>query len=52
MIILSSVICLFGCYRPISACWFWKTVVRLRHCDVQTAINEAMAGLKHNVAAQ
>src|SRR5262249_25790543 len=29
-----------------------EAVVRLRHCDVQTAINEAMAGLKHNAAAQ
>ena len=29
-----------------------EAVVRLRHCDAQTAINEAMAGLKHNAAAQ
>ena len=29
-----------------------EAVVRLRHCDVQTAINEAIAGLKHNAAAQ
>src|SRR5262245_36441288 len=29
-----------------------EAVVRLRHCDVQTAINEAMPGLKHNAAAQ
>ena len=29
-----------------------EAVVRLRHCDVQTVINEAMAGLKHNAAAQ
>ena len=29
-----------------------EAVVRSRHCDVQTAINEAMAGLKHNAAAQ
>jgi hypothetical protein len=29
-----------------------EAVVRLRHCDVQTAINEAKAGLKHNEAAQ
>jgi hypothetical protein len=29
-----------------------EAVVRLRHCDVQTAINKAMAGLKHNAAAQ
>jgi hypothetical protein len=27
-------------------------VVRLRRCDVQTAINEAVAGLKHNPTAQ
>ena len=29
-----------------------EAVVRLRHCDVQPAINEAMARLKHNAAAQ
>ena len=29
-----------------------EAVVRLRHRGEQAAINETMAGLKHNVAAQ
>src|SRR5262245_40252574 len=71
MIILSSVICLFGgrCrgdqefqvmteakLLPLDKRVLFleriEAVVRLRHCDVQTAINKAMAGLKHNAAAQ